>query len=204
MNSFTEVIKIPYDVSVFWRKNQFVFQGPLGILNFCPSKHSKGCAGFRIRLARQKSLLTDKNPQWELFVENPEKRRRMEGYGKTLVSVIRQKILGVSQGFFLTLDIQGIGYRVNIRTGSPSCNNIGSKAQIIFKLGYSHEITLDSSPHLRVFSPKPNLLCIYSIDFHELTQFCETVRRLKKPEPYKGKGIRFQGQTVILRTGKKK
>jgi large subunit ribosomal protein L6 len=193
MNSFTQIIQIPYNVSVFWRKNQFVFQGPLGILNFCPSKHSKGSTGFRIRLARQENFITDKNPQWELVVENPEKTRQIQAYGNTLISLIRQKILGVSQGFFLTLDIQGIGYRVNIRKG-----------QIFFKLGYSHEIILDSSPHLRIFSPKPNLLCVYSINFHELTQFCETIRRLKKPEPYKGKGIRFQGQTVSLRIGKKK
>ena len=60
------------------RKNQFGFQGPLGILIVCPSKHSNGSTGFRIRLARQENGITDKNPQWELLVENPENPRQIQ------------------------------------------------------------------------------------------------------------------------------
>jgi large subunit ribosomal protein L6 len=187
MTSFSKTIQIPSQVSIFCKKNQLIFQGPLGILNFNPRDHIKGWSGFQLELLKQQ------NEQWELLIKNTEKTPKVQAFGKTLVSLIRQKIFGVCQGFFFTLDIQGIGYRVVIDQGRVS-----------FKLGYSHEILLDCPSSLRVFSPKPNLLCVYSVDYHKLTLFCETVRRLKKPEPYKGKGIRFQGQIVPLRTGKKK
>lgn len=187
MTSFSEAIQIPSQVSIFSEKNRLIFQGPLGILIFNPNNHIKGWSGFQLGLVKQQ------NEQWKLIIKNTEKTPKLQAFGKTLISLIRQKIFGVSQGFFLTLDIQGIGYKAVIGQGRVS-----------FKLGYSHEIILDYHSSLRVFSPKPNLLCVYSVDYHELTQFCETVRRLKKPEPYKGKGIRFQGQIVPLRTGKKK
>lgn len=187
MTSFLGAIQIPPQVSIFRKKNRVIFQGPLGVLSFDPDDHIKGWSGFQLELVKQQ------NERWKLVVKNSDKIPNLQAYGKTLISLIRQKIFGVSQGFFLTLDIQGIGYKAIIDHG-----------RIFFKLGYSHEIILNFPPSLRLFSPKPNLLCVYSVDYHKLTLFCETVRRLKKPEPYKGKGIRFQGQIVVLRTGKKK
>jgi large subunit ribosomal protein L6 len=190
--SFSKIIPIPANVSLFWQKNQFIFQGPLGILNFCPEKHAKGWAGFRIRLVDINNN-DSKTKQLGICIENPSQTLKNHAFGHTLSSLLQQKLVGVSQGYFLTLEIRGIGYRVSLN---------GQK--ILFKLGYSHEIQIDCPPNLRVFSPKPNLLCIYSIDFSELTQFCESIKRFKKPEPYKGKGIRFYGQEIPLRIGKKK
>jgi large subunit ribosomal protein L6 len=190
--SFSKLIPIPDNVSLFWRKGQYIFQGPLGLLNFCPEDHAKGWSGFRIRLLNRKNN-TNNDKDWAICIENPGELPKINAFGHTLSSLIQQKLTGVCQGYFLTLEIKGIGYRVNLD---------GQK--ILFKLGYSHEITIDCPSNLRVFSPKANLLSIYSIDFNELTQFCEKIKRFKKPEPYKGKGIRFHGQEIPLRIGKKK
>nr|ANA57046.1 ribosomal protein L6 [Pyramimonas parkeae] len=181
-------LSLPQEISVFWERGSWILQGPLGILSLSFKKTSIFYEGFRIKF-----LIHPKNYQKFLFLMHDLNDRKTQALGGTLISLLDQKILGISHGFFLNLDIRGIGYRVNIE-----------ETGLIFKLGYSHEIFFQNSPNMRFFSPKSNILSIYSINFQELTQICERIRRLKKIEPYKGKGIRFVDEKVLIKIGKKK
>nr|YP_009310478.1 ribosomal protein L6 [Pyramimonas parkeae]AOT98945.1 ribosomal protein L6 [Pyramimonas parkeae] len=178
-------LPLPEDISIFWEKGSWILQGPLGILKLSSLNHSEG---FRIKF-----LTHPRNFQKFIFLMHEINDRRTQASGQTLISLFSQKILGISHGFFLNLDIRGIGYRVSIE-----------ETRLTFKLGYSHEIFLQNSPNMRFFSPKSNILSIYSIKFQELTQICERIRQFKKIEPYKGKGIRFVGEQVPIKIGKKK
>lgn len=112
---------------------------------------------------------------------------------KTICSLIRNEILGVSQGYLLHLDIVGIGYKVTI-----------NKQLLYFKLGFSHKIKYELPDNVRAFSTKANHLCLYSISWSMLKQTAAKIKALKNPEPYKGKGIRYRGEIINLKIGKRK
>ena len=78
------------------------------------------------------------------------------------------------------------------------------KTQITLKVGFSHEIKIPLPSSLLCFSKKPSLFSLYSLDLPEVQQFASKLIAYKKPEPYKGKGLRFQGKVIPLRMGKKK
>jgi len=121
----------------------------------------------------------------------PAKRAR--SLIKTICSLIKNEILGVSQGYLLHLDIVGIGYKVTI-----------NKQLLYFKLGFSHKIKYELPDNVRAFSTKANHLCLYSISWSMLKQTAAKIKALKNPEPYKGKGIRYRGEIINLKIGKRK
>ncbi len=95
------------------------------------------------------------------------------------------------------LELIGIGYRAQFQQES-------GKTQITLKVGFSHEIKIPLPSSLLCFSKKPSLFSLYSLDLPEVQQFASKLIAYKKPEPYKGKGLRFQGKVIPLRMGKKK
>jgi len=206
---FIKSIKIPNNVHVLLEKNKLVFFGPLGIntFNFPSSSSDENQLtkkvknfpeGFQLRFEKN-------NGQNEIVLKNTENSKQIQTYGKTIASLIDKKVIGVVQGFFVSLEIRGIGYRVVLKEINDSeALSKQSKQKLIFKLGYSHDIEMVLPANVRAFCPKHTLLCIYGVDYQFLSQICAKIKSFKKPEVYKGKGIRFKDEEIRLRVGKRK
>ena len=112
------------------------------------------------------------------------------GMQRTLVSNL---VEGVTEGFSKTLVITGVGYRANAQ---------GRNLKL--QLGYSHDVDLPIPEGLEVKTPDQTTVIISGIDKQAVGQFAAEIRRWRKPEPYKGKGIKYQGEYVFRKEGKKK
>ena len=112
------------------------------------------------------------------------------GMQRTLVSNL---VEGVTAGFTKTLDITGVGYRANAQ---------GKRLKL--QLGYSHDVDLDVPEGLEVKTPDQTTVEISGIDKQAVGQFAAEIRRWRKPEPYKGKGIKYRGEYIFRKEGKKK
>ena len=108
-------------------------------------------------------------------------------------TIINNMVIGVSNGFNKNLEINGVGYRASID------DNI-----LTLQLGYSHDIKLAIPKDLAVKCMKPTEISINGISKQRVGQFASEIRRLRKPEPYKGKGIKYQGEVIRRKEGKKK
>jgi large subunit ribosomal protein L6 len=112
------------------------------------------------------------------------------GMQRTLVSNLVQ---GVTEGFTKVLEITGVGYRAAAQ---------GKKLSM--KLGYSHDVDIAVPEGLEVKTPDPTTVEISGIDKQAVGQFAAEIRRWRKPEPYKGKGIKYRGEYIFRKEGKKK
>ncbi len=122
---------------------------------------------------------------------NDTKRARaFWGMQRTLVQNL---VTGVTQGFSKKLLITGVGYRANAQ---------GRKLKL--QLGYSHDVDMDVPEGIDVKTPDPTTVEISGNDKQAVGQFAAEVRRWRKPEPYKGKGIKYDGEFIFRKEGKKK
>ena len=116
--------------------------------------------------------------------------RSFWGMQRTLVSNL---VEGVTEGFTKVLEISGVGYRAQAQ---------GNKLKL--QLGYSHDVDLDVPQGVEVKTPDQTTVEISGIDKQAVGQFAAEIRRWRKPEPYKGKGIKDRGEYVFRKEGKKK
>ena len=112
------------------------------------------------------------------------------GLQRTLVSNL---VEGVTEGFSKTLEISGVGYRAQAQ---------GRKLKL--QLGFSHYVDIDVPEGIDVKTPDQTTVIISGIDKQAVGQLAAEIRRWRKPEPYKGKGIKYQGEYVFRKEGKKK
>ena len=116
--------------------------------------------------------------------------RALWGMQRTLVQNL---VTGVTEGFTKTLEITGVGYRAQAQ---------GRKLKL--QLGYSHDVDLDVPEGIEVKTPDQTTVEISGIDKQKVGQFAAEIRRWRKPEPYKGKGIKYRGEYIFRKEGKKK
>ncbi|MBS7668334.1 50S ribosomal protein L6 [Croceicoccus gelatinilyticus] len=138
-------------------------------------------------------LITYKVEGEEISVQpaNDTKAARSHwGMQRTLVSNL---VEGVTEGYTKVLEISGVGYRAQAQ---------GKKLKL--QLGYSHDVDLDVPEGLEVKTPDQTTVEISGIDKQAVGQFAAEVRRWRKPEPYKGKGIKYRGEYIFRKEGKKK
>lgn len=109
----------------------------------------------------------------------------------TVAAHLRNMIAGVTEGFKKVLEIEGVGYRLEAQNG-----------KVKVSAGFSHPVELVAPQGVEVVSEK-NVMTITGIDKEVVGQFAADVRSVRKPEPYKGKGIRYQGEYIIRKQGKK-
>jgi len=122
---------------------------------------------------------------------NETKRARsMWGTSRTLVSNLME---GVTKGFENKLEINGVGYRAAVQ---------GKNLQL--SLGYSHEVLFPIPEGIAIVTPKPTEIVITGIDKQKVGQVAAEIRAFRKPEPYKGKGVRYAGEFIFRKEGKKK
>ena len=108
-------------------------------------------------------------------------------------ALLHNMVVGVSEGFKKELEIQGVGYR------AAMAGNV-----LKLSLGYSHEVNFDVPKGVTVTSPKNTEIVVEGIDQQLVGQVAANIREWRKPEPYKGKGIRYKGEFVFRKEGKKK
>jgi large subunit ribosomal protein L6 len=116
--------------------------------------------------------------------------RAFWGMQRTLVQNL---VTGVTDGFTKTLEITGVGYRANAQ---------GTKLKL--QLGYSHDVDIDVPSDLDVKTPDQTTVIISGNDKQRVGQLAAEIRRWRKPEPYKGKGIKYRGEFIFRKEGKKK
>ena len=100
-------------------------------------------------------------------------------------------IEGVTNGFSKTLEIEGVGYRA-AKQGKD----------LVMNLGYSHQVIMPEKDGITIDVPSANKIVINGIDKQAVGQFAAEVREKRPPEPYKGKGIRYEGERIIRKEGK--
>ncbi|HET7210500.1 MAG TPA: 50S ribosomal protein L6 [Methyloceanibacter sp.] len=122
--------------------------------------------------------------------EDTKEARAMWGMSRTLVSNL---IAGVTEGFSKRLEITGVGYRAAVQ---------GANLQL--QLGYSHDIAYPIPQGIQIACPKPTEIVITGIDKQKVGQVAAEIRAFRPPEPYKGKGIKYAGEFIARKEGKKK
>lgn len=137
-------------------------------------------------------------PEIEIKIENgeivltpKEETLFINALWGTYASHILNMIEGVTKGFKKVLVIEGIGFKTVVQ---------GEK--MVFNLGFSHQVEMPIPKGIKVVVEKSNII-VTGIDKEQVGQFCAKVVELKKPEPYKGKGIKYEGQVIKLKQGKK-
>ena len=119
-------------------------------------------------------------------------KRARQQWGMTRL-MVENLTVGVSQGFKKELEIQGVGYRANMQ---------GKVLKL--SLGYSHDVNFEAPEGVTISSPKQTEIVVEGIDQQLVGQVAADIREWRRPEPYKGKGIRYKGEVVFRKEGKKK
>ena len=126
-----------------------------------------------------------------LTVKRPNDEKQncaLHGLTRTLLN---DMVVGVTQGFEKKLEIQGVGYKAS---------KDGKK--LVMNLGFSHDVIVNETEDIQIEVPDPNHIVIKGMDKQKVGQFAADTRMKRPPEPYKGKGIRYQGEVVRIKEGK--
>jgi large subunit ribosomal protein L6 len=169
-----KLIVIPSGVTVSIKDGLAVVTGPKGELK---------------QAIHPKVQATVSGPELKVTVNNPEDRRQKALWG-TMRSLLYNMIAGVTTGFERKLDIVGVGYKAAVSAGKLTLN-----------LGYSHPIELPVPKGLEVKVEK-NTISVAGSDNQVVGEFAAVIRSQRPPEPYKGKGIKYQNEIVRRKAGK--
>ena len=151
----------------------------------------KGPKGTRSFTAGDDVTITIEGDLVKVTPRGLSKRARQQ-WGMTR-SMIENLVTGVTTGFKKEMEIQGVGYRAAMK---------GKDLQL--SLGFSHEVIFEVPDGVTVASPKQTEISVEGIDQQLVGQVAANIRAWRKPEPYKGKGIRYKGEFVFRKEGKKK
>ena len=127
-----------------------------------------------------------------VFVPNGNDRKS-EAMAGTTRALVQNMVLGVSEGFEKRLELQGVGYRAQAKGN-----------QVSLQLGFSHPIDYELPEGISAETPSQTEIVISGNDKQQVGQVCAEIRGFRPPEPYKGKGIRYQGEYVRRKEAKKK
>lgn len=127
----------------------------------------------------------------EVSPRNETKRARAQ-WGMTR-SMVNNLVVGVSKGFERRLEITGVGYKAAVS---------GKNLQL--SLGFSHDVSFPIPEGIAIVAPKPTEVAISGIDKRQVGQVAAEIRALRPPEPYKGKGVKYVGEFIFRKEGKKK
>lgn len=181
-------VKIPGNVNLFYfeRKKSLLFKGP-------QIQRSLKIKTKIFISPVTKEIIVSSLPFVKLSSSENKKNKAIQG---TTVSLIKQCIIETSSVLYKKLNFIGVGYRV-----FPVENF--KNHLLLFKLGYSHQIYFKIPLNLKMHCLKLTKLFIYGNSYQNLTQTAFKIRSNKFPEPYKGKGILYEGEKIILKEGKK-
>ncbi|HET9871966.1 MAG TPA: 50S ribosomal protein L6 [Propionibacteriaceae bacterium] len=169
-------ITVPSGVEVTLDGQQVLVKGPKGSLQH--------------RVAEPITVGRSENGEIEVTRPNDERvSKSLHGLTRTLVS---NMVTGVTQGYEKRLEIVGVGYRVLSK----------GPTELEFSLGYSHSITVRAPEGITFTVEAPTRFSVQGIDKQQVGEVAANIRKLRKPEPYKGKGVRYAGEHVRRKVGK--
>lgn len=127
-----------------------------------------------------------------LVVERPDDQRHHRALHGLTRSLVNNMVVGVTDGFRKDLDIVGVGYRAAAK----------SPTQLELALGFSHPVVVDAPEGVTFETPTPTHIGVMGIDKELVGQVAANIRAIRKPEPYKGKGVRYRDERVLRKAGK--
>ena len=151
-------------------------KGPKGALNLCVAE----------------PIAVDKNDEGQIVVTRPDDERENRSLHGLTRTLIKNMVIGVTEGYEKKLEIQGVGYRVIAK---------GPK-QLEFNLGFSHPVIVDAPEGITFAVENPTHFSVQGIDKQLVGEVSANIRKIRKPEPYKGKGVRYVGENVRRKVGK--
>lgn len=126
-----------------------------------------------------------------IIVERKGNSRKVKAFHGLMRALINNMIEGVTKGFVKKLDIQGVGYRANMK---------GKNLELI--VGFSHPVLIAPEEGIEFKLESPQKIAIYGINKQKVGLVAAYIKAIRKPEPYKGKGIRYEGENISLKAGK--
>ena len=169
-------VEIPSDVNVAIAGHQLTAKGKLGELG--------------LDLVDDVEVTLEGDKVWVRPREETLRARKMWGTTRALVNNI---VTGVSTGFTRNLEINGVGYRAQVQGND-----------LVLQLGYSHEVRHPIPPGISIECPDTTHIVVKGIDKQKVGQTAAEIRGYRPPEPYKGKGIKYDDEFIVRKEGKKK
>jgi len=169
-----KIISVPKEVSITLEKDKIITKGPQGILERTFSDLIK------IEFENSKVKI--------LSISETKEGRSYHGLMRALV---QNMIIGVSKKFTKTLVTEGIGYKFQIE-----------KAVLVCNMGYTHTIDFKIPNDLKINLESPTKIVISGVDKEKVGLFAAEIRKIRPPEPYKGKGIMYEGEVILRKAGK--
>jgi large subunit ribosomal protein L6 len=136
--------------------------------------------------------ITLREEDGHLVVERPNDERTNRALHGLTRSLVNNMVVGVTQGFTKNLEIVGVGYRATAKGAN----------QIELALGFSHPVVVNAPDGITFEVPAPTRITVKGIDKEKVGQVAADIRQIRKPEPYKGKGVRYAGERVQRKAGK--
>lgn len=168
-------IPVPGGVTVEEKSRHVTVKGPKGTL----------------ALTISEPIAIEKAEDGSLSVTRPDDERRsraLHGLSRTLVANI---ITGVTEGYTKKMEIHGVGYRVALKG-----------KDLEFALGFSHPVPIEAPEGITFVVESPTRFSVSGIDKQKVGQISANIRRLRRPDPYKGKGVRYEGEQIRRKVGK--
>jgi large subunit ribosomal protein L6 len=168
-------ITVPSGVEITLGERQVTVKGPRGTL-------ARTVPG----------QITVRQEDGVLLVERPDDERENRALHGLTRSLVNNMVVGVTDGFNKDLEIVGVGYRATARAAN----------QLELALGFSHPVVVDAPEGITFEVPAPTRISVRGIDKELVGQVAANIRKIRKPEPYKGKGVRYAGERIIRKAGK--
>ena len=154
-----------------------------------PTIKVKGPKGELTRVIRQEITVEQKDG--ELLLTRPSDSKDHRAFHGLTRALVNNMVEGVTAGFKKTLEIIGVGYRAEKKGNA-----------LVLTVGYSHQVTYPEPEGITLTAQTPTVVVIEGIDKQKVGQVAAELRAVRPPEPYKGKGIRYQGEQVRRKAGK--
>jgi large subunit ribosomal protein L6 len=167
-------VKIPRDVKVSFQNELITVEGPRGTLT-----------------QKYHPVISFVSGDGEIVVNRANEEKQTRAFHGLYRSLLNNMVTGVSTGFSKTLVVTGVGYRVEVQ------GNL-----LVMNLGYSSEIYVGIPEDLKISTEASGKVTITGIDKQKVGEFAAQVRKLRLPEPYKGKGIRYEDEQIRRKVGK--
>ena len=136
--------------------------------------------------------ITVRQEEATLLVERPNDERQNRALHGLARSLVNNMVVGVSEGFRKDLDIVGVGYRATAK----------GDTKLELALGFSHPVSVEAPAGVTFEVGSPTTIGVIGIDKEAVGQVAANIRKIRKPEPYKGKGVRYRDERVVRKAGK--
>ncbi|MBC3189729.1 50S ribosomal protein L6 [Pseudonocardia sp. C8] len=136
-------------------------------------------------------ITVERDDDGAVLVKRPDEERETRAYHGLSRSLVNNIVVGVSSGYEKKLEIHGVGYRVQLKG-----------ANLEFALGYSHPVVIEPPEGITFAVESPTRFSVSGIDKQLVGETAANIRKLRRPDPYKGKGVRYAGEQVRRKVGK--